>query len=154
MNAERSKAHWRGVAFWKNRIPSRRATRYSEARDNGGRLHQLREGGQAARERLARALQAAGFTVWWDVEDLSSGLSFNRAIQLALEASKRVVVLWSGASIRSDYVEAEAYWAWKKRSSIRSSWATAWSCLCPSTQVMPATSRPGTARLTFPSSVA
>ena len=66
-------------------------------------------------ERLARALQAAGFTVWWDVEDLSSGLSFNRAIQLALEASKRVVVLWSGASIRSDYVEAEAYWAWKNK---------------------------------------
>ena len=62
-------------------------------------------------ERLAGALEAAGFTIWWDVEDLSSGLSFNRAIQQALETAQRVVVLWSSASIQSDYVEAEAYWA-------------------------------------------
>jgi hypothetical protein len=66
-------------------------------------------------ERLAQAFQADGFTVWWDLEDLASGQSFNRAIQAALESAQRVVVLWSDTSIKSDYVEAEAYWAWQKK---------------------------------------
>jgi hypothetical protein len=72
-------------------------------------------------ERLARALEAAGFSVWWDVEDLPGGLSFNRAIQQALETAQRVLVLWSRASLESEYVEAEAYWAWqnKKLHSVR-----------------------------------
>ena len=60
-------------------------------------------------------MQTEGFPVWWDVENLPSGESFNRAIQQALESSKRVVVLWSDASIKSDYVEAEAYWAWQNK---------------------------------------
>jgi len=66
-------------------------------------------------ERLARALQVAGFTVWWDLEDLRSGESFNRAVQQALKEARCVVVLWSGTSVKSEYVEAEAYWAWKQK---------------------------------------
>jgi formylglycine-generating enzyme required for sulfatase activity len=64
-------------------------------------------------ERLARALHAEGFEVWWDLESLCSGQSFNRAIQQALAQAKCVVVLWSGASVASKWVESEAYWAWE-----------------------------------------
>jgi formylglycine-generating enzyme required for sulfatase activity len=64
-------------------------------------------------ERLARALQAKGFAVWWDLESLRSGQSFNRAIQQALTEAKCVVVLWSRTSVGSKWVESEAYWAWE-----------------------------------------
>jgi formylglycine-generating enzyme required for sulfatase activity len=64
-------------------------------------------------ERLARALEREGFNVWWDIEALRSGQSFNRAIQQALEGTTCVVVLWSATSTSSRYVEAEAYWSWE-----------------------------------------
>jgi hypothetical protein len=87
-------------------------------------------------ERLAHALETAGFTVWWDVDDLHSGLSFNRAIQQALESAQRVVVLWSRASIQSDYVEAEAYWAWQHK-KLHSIQLDKPAYRCPSTPAMP-----------------
>ncbi len=63
---------------------------------------------------FAEALQAHGWDVWWDIESLRSGQSFNKAIQEALSQAKCVLVLWSETSAESRWVYAEAYWAWNK----------------------------------------
>ena len=57
--------------------------------------------------RLVTALQATGWSVWWDAR-ITAGQEFPPAIRGALEAARCVVVLWSSSSIRSSYVEAEA----------------------------------------------
>ena len=57
--------------------------------------------------RLVTALQANGWSVWWDAR-ITAGQEFPPAIREALEAAHCVVVLWSASSIRSSYVEAEA----------------------------------------------
>jgi len=56
---------------------------------------------------LARALEAAGVDVWWDTK-IEGGAAFSQAIQVALESSDAVIVLWSRASIGSDWVLDEA----------------------------------------------
>ncbi len=58
-------------------------------------------------EALAAALQARGFTVWWD-SMIEGGASFAKSIRQALEAADAVVVLWSKTSIDSDWVADEA----------------------------------------------
>ncbi|MEN8178241.1 MAG: SUMF1/EgtB/PvdO family nonheme iron enzyme [Pseudomonadota bacterium] len=62
---------------------------------------------------IAEALQAHGWEVWWDLNSLRSGQSFNKAIREALSQAKSVLVLWSETSTESSWVEAEAYWAWE-----------------------------------------
>ena len=63
---------------------------------------------------LVEALESEGWAVWWDIESLRVGESFNRAIQDAISKADCVVVLWSAASIDSRYVEAEAHLAWEQ----------------------------------------
>ena len=58
-------------------------------------------------QRLAAALERAGYTVWWDAM-IEGGTSFARSIRDALEAADAVVVLWSKRSIESDWVCDEA----------------------------------------------
>mgnify|MGYP003295911273 CR=1 FL=1 len=58
-------------------------------------------------EQLASALTARGFTVWWD-NLIEGGAQFAKSIRAALEAADAVVVLWSAASIESDWVADEA----------------------------------------------
>src|SRR6188472_4041094 len=58
-------------------------------------------------ERLANALTASGVTVWWD-HKIESGERFPQIIELELAAAKFVVVLWSRASIGSEWVGNEA----------------------------------------------
>ena len=55
----------------------------------------------------ADALEAQGFSVWWDAA-LRSGEAFDEAIEAALRAAKAVVVLWSPRSVASRWVRAEA----------------------------------------------
>jgi hypothetical protein len=56
---------------------------------------------------LASLLEASRYTVWWD-ETLESGDDFSEVILTELEAALAVIVLWTGTSVRSTFVYAEA----------------------------------------------
>ena len=58
-------------------------------------------------QQLASALTTRGYTVWWDGL-IEGGAQFAKSIREALEAADAVVVLWSTASIESDWVADEA----------------------------------------------
>jgi TolB-like protein/Flp pilus assembly protein TadD len=62
---------------------------------------------RAAVEHLAAALELEGWSVWWD-RHIEGGAAFARAIEQELNASKAVIVAWSGASVQSDWVKDEA----------------------------------------------
>ncbi len=56
---------------------------------------------------LARVLEEAGLSVWWD-RALGVGDDFGRVIEAEVDAAKAIVVLWSQASVASKPVRAEA----------------------------------------------
>src|SRR4029434_3394550 len=58
-------------------------------------------------EPLAKALEAAGLTVWWD-RHIGTGSSFDVVIERELDAAGSVVVVWSTHSIGSEWVRNEA----------------------------------------------
>ncbi|MEO7602504.1 MAG: TIR domain-containing protein [Sphingomicrobium sp.] len=58
-------------------------------------------------EPLAAALKGRGHQLWWD-RDISGGQAFSNAIEKALENAEVVIVCWTSASIRSDWVRDEA----------------------------------------------
>ena len=51
-------------------------------------------------KRLAEAVEAAGYSVWWD-RQIAPG-EFDEAIEAALNQSACVVVIWSSASVKSE----------------------------------------------------
>jgi TolB-like protein/tetratricopeptide (TPR) repeat protein len=57
--------------------------------------------------KLAAVLQAAGHDVWWD-QALKAGQVYDKVTEAALREARLVVVLWSKASVASDWVRSEA----------------------------------------------
>ncbi|HEY1562410.1 MAG TPA: TIR domain-containing protein [Caulobacteraceae bacterium] len=65
---------------------------------------------RADRERVAplvTALEAEGWSVWWDPE-ISAGQEFDRLISEQLESARAVVVAWTPTSVVSRWVRGEA----------------------------------------------
>ena len=58
-------------------------------------------------QQLADKLVAQGYSVWWDTS-LVPGSSFRPAIVTELKAAKRVLVIWSPNSVKSEWVISEA----------------------------------------------
>jgi TolB-like protein/Flp pilus assembly protein TadD len=64
-------------------------------------------GDHAQAQRLAAALQKAGYTVWWDAL-IEGGSRYAQTIDDALQSADAVLVLWSKRSVDSDWVRDEA----------------------------------------------
>ncbi len=58
-------------------------------------------------EPLAKALEAAGFSVWWD-RGIAPGADFAKTIENEIAAAKAVVVCWTEAAANSQWVRDEA----------------------------------------------
>jgi len=58
-------------------------------------------------ERIANKLKALNLDVWFDAR-LPSGKSFDREIETTIKKAKTVLVLWSPASVESEWVRNEA----------------------------------------------
>ncbi|MGH7216734.1 MAG: toll/interleukin-1 receptor domain-containing protein [Nitrospiraceae bacterium] len=56
---------------------------------------------------LAEALPRQGRSVWWD-RNIPPGKTFSQVIKEELDAAKCVIVVWSKASVASEWVEIEA----------------------------------------------
>jgi hypothetical protein len=64
-------------------------------------------------EGLVRMLESQGLDVWWD-RDIPRGKNFNRVIEEALQQAKCAIVIWSQASVTSEWVFNEASAARKR----------------------------------------
>lgn len=64
--------------------------------------------------RVAQALENAGLDVWWD-RSVPPGKSFDQVIEEALADSHAVVVLWTGSSVDSNWIKAEAAEAFSRK---------------------------------------
>ena len=58
-------------------------------------------------KQIAIALENKGWTVWWD-RKIPPGKTFAQVIENAITNSKCIVVLWSPASVKSEWVQLEA----------------------------------------------
>jgi hypothetical protein len=56
---------------------------------------------------LAAALSRQGWDVWWD-RSIAVGQNFDEVIETELTAARAVIVVWSGNSVDSRWVRAEA----------------------------------------------
>lgn len=65
-------------------------------------------------EPLAKALEKTGWSVWWDRE-IPVAESWDQVIEDAIDKAKCIVVVWSKASVSSDWVRAEAGDGLKRR---------------------------------------
>jgi ABC-type amino acid transport substrate-binding protein len=64
--------------------------------------------------RLAAALEAEGFSTWWDT-DLVAGDNFRDEINKRLEACKVAIIIWTPESAQSEWVRSEADHALRRK---------------------------------------
>jgi len=64
-------------------------------------------GDQARARPVAALLERAGHSVWWD-RQIKGGGEFGAEIEAALDASDKIIVLWSRQSVKSPWVRDEA----------------------------------------------
>jgi hypothetical protein len=64
--------------------------------------------------RLADAIEAHGWSVWWDSE-IPPGETWDEMIERELGAARCAVVMWSKTSVGKTWVRAEAGEALKRR---------------------------------------
>jgi TIR domain len=57
--------------------------------------------------KLAAMLEAEGWKVWWDTS-LTIGDDFRNEIMTELGRARAVIVIWTDASIKSDWVRSES----------------------------------------------
>lgn len=57
--------------------------------------------------KIAAAVKEAGYDLWWD-KDLPPHLSYTEVIQEKIGGAKAVIVVWSDAASKSEWVRAEA----------------------------------------------
>ena len=62
----------------------------------------------ALTEELARDLEAAGYTTWWDTNLLPDDGFFPEMIRTEIAAAKAVIVIWAEHSVSSKWVYSEA----------------------------------------------
>ncbi len=62
---------------------------------------------------LAETLEPLGWSVWWD-SDIRIGGKFDEIIKAELDDAKSVIVIWSTASVQSEWVKDEAAEASKR----------------------------------------
>jgi ABC-type amino acid transport substrate-binding protein len=67
---------------------------------------------RAETEVLAKLLESAGFSTWWDV-GLLPGDRFRDEIDENINGCKVAIIIWTPEAIKSDWVLAEADHAWK-----------------------------------------
>ncbi|WP_265530354.1 TIR domain-containing protein [Sphingomicrobium marinum] len=65
---------------------------------------------QTTVERLAAALEARGYSVWWD-RHMESGAQFSKEIEQQIERARATLVCWSKDSVESRWVRDEANYA-------------------------------------------
>ena len=58
-------------------------------------------------QRLAAAIEAQGWTLWWD-RHITAGMTFDEVIARGLAAARCMIVLWSTASVISHWVREDA----------------------------------------------
>src|SRR5215472_642097 len=58
-------------------------------------------------EPLVRAIEAEGFSVWWD-RQIAAGQEFDELIAQELESASCVLVVWTETSVTSRWVRGEA----------------------------------------------
>src|SRR5262245_22174648 len=66
---------------------------------------------------LARDLEAAGFSVWWDTR-LFPNQSYRKEIDAQLNGCKAAIIVWTPESAESEWVISEAEHAWHKHKLI------------------------------------
>lgn len=73
---------------------------------------------QASVARLAQAIEAEGYSVWWDKE-LPPHLSYGDVITEKIAQAKAAVVVWSHTAAKSEWVRAEADMARNQRKLVQ-----------------------------------
>ena len=69
-------------------------------------------------ENAARFLEQQGFSVWWDTS-LVGGDVYHKVIVAEIKACKAAVVIWTPASVQSDWVYSEATRAHRRKKLAR-----------------------------------